>query len=425
MNERDSEEILAGLIARGYARVDLPETADLILMNTCSVREHAEDRVWGKLGQLRYLKEERPHTIFGLLGCMAQAHQAEIRKKLPHVDLVCGPGEIQRIPGYVEELRESRNGGPKLRTEFARDLDAPSGFDYRTHPFKAFVTIMEGCNKTCAYCLIPYTRGKERCRAPQSVLAEVRSLVQRGYKEITLLGQNVNSYGKFLEPKTDFADLLRQVAALDAPERIRFTTSHPWDAVPRMYEAMRDCPNICPHLHLPAQSGADTTLKRMRRGYTREKFLDQVQQLRATVPGLALTTDIIVGFPGETAEEFQETVSLMEEVRFDSAFVFKYSPRPHSPAAEVPDDVPQALKEDRNRILLDLQREISREIYLSRIGTIEEVLVEERSKKGQLFGRTPDHKNVAFDGPDDWMGQTLRVRIDDATPNTLIGSPVE
>ncbi len=462
MNERDSEEVLGMLTAQGYSVAESPEQAEVILLNTCSVREHAEERAFGKMGELSVLKKQRPGLVLGIIGCMAKLQQAAIFKRLPQVDLIAGPAELYDLPYLLAEIQSKRQrvlmgsdpsraidirtGSDPLRMmavgrEF-RPLDRKPAGDYRKPGVTAFVTIMEGCDKACTYCIVPMTRGQEISRPAEEIIAEIAQLARAGYKEITLLGQNVNSYGKrfpdgsgFKGPLGrlrllqdapdqlfDFPQLLRQIDARAGAERIRFTTSHPFDATPRLFEAMRDCRSVCEWLHLPVQSGSSRVLRAMRRGYTREAYLEKIVALKRVVPDISLSTDIIVGFPGETDDDFEQTASLMREVQYDSAFIFKYSPRPGTDAAARVDDVPREVKDARNQVLLRLQNEIS----LARQGRYEgrtaEVLIEGPGKQpGQLFGRTRGNHGVILDGPAGWIGACLPVRIVRSAAHTLFG----
>jgi tRNA-2-methylthio-N6-dimethylallyladenosine synthase len=463
MNERDSEEILGMLGAQGYAVAEREEEADVILLNTCSVRAHAEERAFGKMGLMQRLKRERPHLILGILGCMAKAQREEVFRRLPQVDLVAGPAEIYDLPDLLAGVAERRQraglGARVLAVDRkVRPLDRRPATDYRTGRVTAFVTIMEGCDKKCAYCIVPTTRGQEVSRPLDEILDEVAQLAHAGYRQVTLLGQNVNSYGKRFpdgggwlgpgrrrallqleaHPDTaaapldgrdaaarprlvDFPALLRAIDGKTSIDRVRFTTSHPFDAHEELFRAMADCRSACEFLHLPVQSGSDRLLRAMRRGYTVDAYLAQLARLRELVPRVALSTDIIVGFPGETDADFEATHALMERVRYDSAFVFKYSPRPGTEAAGWPDDVPTAVKERRNQVVLDLQARISREKLAVSIGCEVEVLVEERNRRGQLTGKNRGNTTVVFDGPDALVGELVTVRVGRVTGTTMIG----
>lgn len=455
MNERDSEEILGMLTAQGYSVVAREAEADVILLNTCSVREHAEARAFGKMGALQRLKGERPDVVLGVLGCMAKAQREEVFRRLPLVDLVAGPAEIYDLPDLLARVAERRQRAAAEEPARLLAVDRPvrplekkPAGDYRARPITAFVTIMEGCDKTCAYCIVPMTRGQEVSRPLGEVLEEVGRLARAGYRQVTLLGQNVNAYGKrfpdgsgYLGPGrrerllveeaaaaeaagarvVDFPVLLRQIDARTSIPRVRFTTSHPFDAHERLFRAMAECRAVCESLHLPVQSGSDRVLRRMRRGYTVASYLAKVARLRELVPDVALSTDIIVGFPGETPEDFEATRALVADVEYDGAFIFKYSARPGTEAAGWGDDVPRAVKEARHRALLELQEAISRRKLERWVGHEVEVLLEERNRRGQLAGHTRGNLNVVCDGPDAWIGELVPVRIERVTPTTMIG----
>ena len=461
MNERDSEEILGMLTVQGYSIVQREDEADVILLNTCSVREHAEERAFGKMGLLQQLKREKPDLVLGILGCMAKAQREEVFRRLPQVDLVAGPAELYDLPyllAKVAEKRQQRKGQARVLAidRKVRPLDRKPSGDYRRGQVTAFVTIMEGCDKKCAYCIVPMTRGQEVSRPMQEILDEIQQLAHAGYKQVTLLGQNVNSYGKrfpdgsgyqgpgrrkrlLAEEATRFAQgdpvsfgdesrlidfpvLLRQIDAKSSIERVKFTTSHPFDAHEELFRAMAECPSVCEFLHLPVQSGSDRVLKAMRRGYTMESYLAKVDRLRELIPSVILSTDIIVGFPGERNEDFDATYALMERIEFDSVFIFKYSSRPGTEAAGWVDDVPRAVKEARNQRLLRLQERISRRKLEQWVGRDVEVLIEERNRRGQLAGKTRGHVNVVCDGPDRYIGELVVACIREVTPTTMIGT---
>ncbi len=357
MNEYDSEVIKSGFLQRGYLFTEQPEEADIILFNGCSVREHAEQRLWGNLEKLKRLKEKKPELIFGILGCIAQSHKGNIFKRFPFVNFVCGPRNFPEIFEHIEKLN-SRTRILAIDKE-ERDFedfhltctpDVQVGWKSR-----GYVLIMSGCNNFCSYCVVPYLRGREKSRKIEDILTEVRMLAGNGCREITLLGQNVNSY------KNDFVKLLEEVNKIDGIEKISFTTSHPKDASEELFKAMRDLSKVDKYLHLPFQSGSNRILKLMRRGYRREGYLSLIEKLRKILPECKLSTDVIVGFPGESEEDFQQTKELMQEVKFDNAFIFKYSPRPGTAAAKIEDDVPIEVKKERNQILLELQKEIREE----------------------------------------------------------------
>ena len=474
MNERDSEEVLGMLTAQGYEIAPRAEEADVVLLNTCSVREHAEERAFGKMGELSGLKREKPDVVLGIIGCMAKLQRETIFKRLPKVDLIAGPAELYDLPYLLAEIQEKRQAASyRLQaTEKVmavgrpfRPLDKKPNGDYRKPGVTAFVTIMEGCDKACTYCIVPATRGQEVSRPASEIIKEIRLLIEQGYKEVTLLGQNVNSYGKRFpdgsgyrgplgrlrllqaahagEPPEipsavgisqtargagdvpgllDFPELLRRIDAHTAVERLRFTTSHPFDAHQRLFEAMRDCRSACDWLHLPVQSGSNRILRAMRRGYTHEAYLDKIECVRRLVPDVSLSTDIIIGFPGETDEDFERTVRLMREVEYDSAYIFKYSPRPGTDAAARPDDVPREIKEERNQRLLALQDEISLKRLRRFEGRTMDVLIEGPGKHpGQLFGRTRGNQGVIVEGPLSLVGENVSVTVMKATAHTLFG----
>ena len=462
MNERDSEEILGMLTAQGYAVVEREEEADVILLNTCSVRAHAEERAFGKMGLMQKLKRERPGLVLGVLGCMAKAQREEVFRRLPQVDLVAGPAEIYDLPDLLAGVAERRQraglgGGVHVLAvdRKVRPLDRRPVTDYRAGRVTAFVTIMEGCDKKCAYCIVPTTRGQEVSRPVDEILDEVQQLARTGYRQVTLLGQNVNSYGKrfpdgsgWVGPArrrallqleaprdpggadaeaedaprlADFPALLRAIDRKASIDRVRFTTSHPFDAHEELFRAMAECRTVCEFLHLPVQTGSDRVLRAMRRGYTVDSYLAQIARLRTLVPEVALSTDIIVGFPGETEADFEATCALMERVRYDSAFVFKYSPRPGTEAAGWPDDVPQPVKERRNQVILTLQARISREKLEAWVGGEVEVLVEERNRRGQLTGKSRGNTTVVLEGRNALIGELVPVRVTRVTGTTMIG----
>ena len=413
MNTRDSEEVTGLLLEKGYTLIDSDKEADVILYNTCSVREHAEDKVWSSLGTLKNAKARRPELIIGVMGCMAKAQRDTIFKRAPHVDFISGPSQLYEVPELIDAIYEERR--PMMAIQEKRRAEFQT-ISYHSGKISALVTIMEGCDKVCSYCIIPYTRGPEVSRPPEQILEEVRRLVGAGYKEVMLLGQNVNSYGKRLLPKITFPDLLARVNAVPGIERIRFITSHPWDAVEEMFSAMRDLPRVCEHLHLPVQSGSDSILDKMRRGYTAEKYLATLWQLRETVPGVSVTTDIIIGFPGETEAAFEATLRLMEQARFDSSFIFNYSPRPFAAASRWPDDVPREVKDRRLQEALKLQERISSELDAEYVGKTVEVMVEESG-----MGRARMNRKAYFQNSDARAGDLVNVSVESIRGHSLIG----
>src|SRR5215475_1299327 len=349
MNEYDSERVAGLLRERQYELTDNEREADVILLNTCAIREKAEEKVYSKLGELKRLKSTRPDLVIGVMGCMAQLHQSAIQRRAPAVDLVFGSPAIARVGELVERVRRERR--PVLETAEAplvKITAKPASADR----LKAFVTVMEGCEKHCTFCVVPRTRGRERSHTPESILAEIAGLVDEGCREVTLLGQTVNAYGRDLTPPTDLAELLARVNDVAGLARIRFTTSNPYNLTPKLIAAMRDVPKVCEWFHLPLQSGSDRVLARMNRGYTRAEYLVLIDALRAAVPDISLSTDLIVGFPGETEADFEATLEMVERVGYDNVFAFRYSRRPGTPAAEMPEQIPETVKADRNRRLL-------------------------------------------------------------------------
>jgi len=429
MNDHDSEVIRGLLLSLGYAETEEVEEADLILYNTCCVRENPERKVYGHMAGYKRLKEAKPHLLIGICGCMTQQKEERqnILRELPHVDLIFGTHNIHRLP----ELLARAEGGERVVEVWDEAPYEEEGQDFRenlpverSHRLKAFVNIIYGCTNFCTYCIVPYVRGKEHSRLPESILTEVEALVETGYKEVTLLGQNVNAYGKDLSIDTSFSQLLTELNAIEGLARIRFTTSHPRDLGPDLIDALAGLDKVCEHLHLPVQAGSSRVLRRMNRGYTREQYLDLVQKVRQAVPEIALTTDIIVGFPGETEGDFQETLSLVEEVRFDSAFTFIYSPREGTPAARFADQVPEEVKKERIYRLIELQNKISAEHIQGLVGTKQEVLVEGTDGQG-LVGRTRTNRQVHFAGSQELMGELVTVEITEAGTWTLRGRVVQ
>ncbi len=428
MNERDTEAVTGLMMDRGYETTRAIDEADVILYNTCSVRDHAEQKLFGRMGEFKKMKARRPGLVIGILGCMAQQHGADFFKQNPEIDLVCGTGNLSQVPELVEEIRSGGSKGPRLATDRLDDEYGLDGVVYRSGDLKANVTIMKGCDHKCTYCIVPFTRGIEISRSSESILKEMKDLEQRRFKDVLLLGQNVNSYGKGHEEGIDFADLLTMIQT-QAPgiPRIRFITSHPKDAHTKLFSAMRDLPSVCEHLHLPVQSGSDRILRRMKREHTRQWYLDQVAEYRATVPDGTLTTDFIVGFPGETEEDFLETMKLVEEVQFDGAYIFSYSPRPGTPALKLVDDVSAADKSDRLQRLMGLQKAICLKKNQAYLGRTMEVLFESHTKKGEdrYVGRTRNFKRVVVTAPTDIIGQSRSVRIEAAADETLLGLLVD
>ncbi|HHW55332.1 MAG: tRNA (N6-isopentenyl adenosine(37)-C2)-methylthiotransferase MiaB [bacterium] len=411
MNERDSET-LAGILADlGYTRTASVEEADLILFNTCCVRETAERKIYGRLNELRPLKKKRPDLLIGVGGCMAQKDKERVLTKAPHVDFVFGTHNIQELPELISKAAALSEPLVQVWEEGQVPLvDLPA---QREGKLKAYVTITYGCTNFCTYCIVPYVRGKERSRPPQDIIQEVTELAQEGYKEVTLLGQNVNTYGRDLGKGVSFAQLLREVNQVEGIQRIRYTTSHPRDFTAEIIAAVRDCDKVCEHFHLPIQAGSNRILQRMNRGYTREEYLQLVERIREEVPDCSITTDIIVGFPGEEEEDFAATLDIVRQVRFDNAFTFVFSPRSGTPAAKMKEQVPEDVKKERLNRLMELQDRISRDINEELRGKELEVLVEGTSKKEEkiLTSRTRTNKLVLFPGEEDLMGELVTVRI--------------
>ena len=459
MNERDSAQVAHSLIARGYERVTSENEADVVLLNTCSVRDMADQKALGKMGMLGRIAKKRPHVVFGFLGCMAQARGAALLENLPHVDLVVGTQKFHRVADYVEELvarkaaRPVRHRESVLRRTVApyqlpqRAIDDPrfsivdveeeTGSqsairDQSLAPKQAtaFVSIMQGCNMHCTFCIVPQTRGPERSRTIAEIVAEVRKLVARGVKEVILLGQIVNLYGRHEFPKVDnkspFVQLLEAVHAVDGLERLRFTSPHPIGFRDDLIGAIARLPKLAEHVHLPVQSGSNKILKAMHRTYTAEKYVDLVERVRAARPRIAITTDIIVGFPGETDTDYEQTRALVEEVQFDNAFIFRYSPRQDTPAAVMAEQIDETVKEQRNHDLLALVNELARRANERLIGSQVEVLCEGPSKTNpsRLSGRTRTNKIVIFEGGDELIGEVIDTKIEHATGFSLYGQLV-
>lgn len=425
MNEHDTE-VMAGLLGEmGYAPVREPAEADLILFNTCAIRDNAEQKVFGEIGRMRPHKQRDPEVLIGLCGCMAQEEevQRKIQKTYPWIDMVFGTHNIHRLPELIEQARASQETVMEVwdRALYRYD-DLPKK---REEGVRAWVNIQYGCNKFCTYCIVPYTRGRERSRLLSGIVDEVKGLAKSGYKDVTLLGQNVNDYGLDLNDG-DFADLLRAVGKVDGIERVRFTTSNPWNFSDRLIAAIAETESVCEHIHLPVQSGSNAVLRRMNRGYTREYYLKLVAKIRAALPNVALTTDLIVGFPDETEDDFLRTLDLVEEVGYDAAYTFIYSPRAGTPAARFADPVAAQEKKERLNRLMAMQNEISLRHNQQLVGRTVEVLVEgvSRTNADVLAARTRTNKVVLLQGSPDLVGQTVKVRVDHAQTWTLRGTPV-
>jgi tRNA-2-methylthio-N6-dimethylallyladenosine synthase len=457
MNERDSEQVAHSLMARGYERVSKESEADVVLLNTCSVRDTADQKALGKMGMLGRLAKERPHVVFGFLGCMAQARGGELLKRLPHVDLVVGTQKFHRVADCVEELvakkagRTSENAerptsnaqrSMKRRMDDLRfsivDVAEETGSqstirDQQLTPRQAtaFVSIMQGCNMHCTFCIVPQTRGVERSRFIDEIVSEVRDLVSRGVKEITLLGQIVNLYGRHEFPKIDnkspFVQLLEAVHEVEGLKRLRFTSPHPIGFRDDFIDAISRLPKLAEHVHLPLQSGSNKILKTMHRAYTAEKYLDLVRRIRRARDGIAITTDIIVGFPGETEDDYKQTRDLVEEIEFDNAFVFRYSPRRDTSAAGMRDQIDERTKEERNQDLLRLVNASTRRAGERLVGQCVEILCEGPSKTNpaRLMGRTRTNKIVVFEGDNELIGELVDVQIERANGFSLYGTPLK
>jgi tRNA-2-methylthio-N6-dimethylallyladenosine synthase len=458
MNERDSEQVAHSLMARGYEPVAHESEADVVLLNTCSVRDMADQKALGKMGMLGRLAKERPHVVFGFLGCMAQARGGELLKELPHVDLVVGTQKFHRVAEYVEKLVAKKNSEATavnargysrmddLRFSIVDVAEEPGSQstirDQSVAPKQAtaFVSIMQGCNMHCTFCIVPQTRGGERSRSIDEIVSEVRDLVSRGVKEVTLLGQIVNLYGRHEFPKIDnkspFVQLLEAVHEVEGLHRLRFTSPHPIGFRDDLIDAISRLPKLAEHVHLPLQSGSNKILRAMHRAYTAEKYVDLVRRIRQARDGIAITTDMIVGFPGETEDDYKQTRDLVEEIQFDNAFVFRYSPRRGTPAAEMPDQIEERTKEERNHDLLQVVNESNRRSLERLVGRCVEVLCEGPSKTNpaRLMGRTRTNKIVVFapsprprrinESDDELVGELVGIRIQRANGFSLYGTPI-
>ena len=461
MNERDSEQVAQTFAERGYTLTPKEQDADAILINTCSVRDQAEQKALGKMGMMGKYRESRDHVVYGFMGCMAQSRGSELFERVPHLDLVVGTQKYHRVFDYVDSILNRRlqtrmdEVGVEMvtgrvedeiikinqdRIISARMVDTEeeegSQNTIRDHipregqQATSFVSIMQGCNMRCSFCIVPDTRGKERGRPISDIVSEVKDLVGKGVKEVTLLGQIVNLYGRtefpIVDGKSPFVQLLEAVHEIEGLERIRFTSPHPIGYRDDLVEAFTYLPKLCSHIHFPMQSGSDRILKKMRRPYKNEKFLTICEKMQAARPDLAITTDVIVGFPGETEEDFEETVACMKRIGFDNSFIFRYSKRKDTPAAEMDEQLSDKVKEARNQILLRIQEQLTTTKNAKLIGTVQQVLCEGPSKtnKKRLSGRTSQNKIVIFDGNAERMaGQLLDVRIEDSTGYTLYGTP--
>ena len=423
MNEHDSEKVAGVLLARGYRPAASDDEADLVFYNTCSIREKAAHKVFSHLGAIRKQRRLNPPVI-GVLGCVAQQEGEEIFERAPWVSLVCGSASYARLPELLGRLE----AGAGRVTGLSLDVDDcfETELTRRNHPFRAYLTINEGCDKACSYCVVPMTRGPERSRASDGILTDARRLASEGYTEIQLLGQTVNSYRDPSPARLSFAELLGRVAEIPGIRRVRFTTSHPSDFTPDIVRALEENPVLCNHIHLPAQSGSDAVLARMRRTYTREQYLEKIHCIRSARRAISISTDMIVGFSGESPGDFGQTLALLDEVGYDQVFAFKYSPRPKTEALGWPDDVPDLEKGRRLSELQDRQRQIQVARNAQLVGKEFEVLVEGfQPRLGQAVGRTTGNRVVNFPGEDGWRGQYMRVRVTSAGPNSLVGERVQ
>ena len=428
MNVYDSEQMALRLNAAGYTQTEDQAAADVIILNTCSIRDKAEQKVYSFLGRLRPLKDANPGLIIAVGGCVAQQEAQKVLKRIPYVDLVFGTRAVPRLTEHLERIGRTRRQIVDTAMEDDELIPEPLLAESALGEVSRFVTIMRGCDNFCSYCVVPYVRGREKSRTPESILAEVNDLVAKGVAEVTLLGQNVNSYGA-KEGLCSFSELLRKINDVEGLKRLRFTTSHPKDFNDDVINAFTMLPKLCHHIHLPVQSGSTAVLARMNRKYTRDDYLAKVRKLRAVCPDMALTTDIIVGFPGETGEDFLQTLALLEEVRYDGLFAFMYSDRSVAPAAKFPDKVPPEVKSERLQRLLELQERLTRGKNEALVGTVQEVLVEGRNSQvatgpAQWSGRTGTNKIVHFeaDGALTIMpGMLAKIKIDRALSHSLLG----
>jgi tRNA-2-methylthio-N6-dimethylallyladenosine synthase len=425
MNAHDSEKVVGTLLHEGYTQVDTPEAANYIFYNTCSIRDKAEQKVFNRLQNFK--REAGKGKVFAVLGCVAQQEGEKIFDKAPHVSLVAGSASYTKLPEMLVQLEAGNRRVTGLSLDTEDTFDTP--FTRRDNPHRAYITIIEGCDKKCAYCVVPFTRGPERSRTAESVLGEARRLAGSGYTEIQLLGQNVNSYRDPSPLDWDFARLLDEVGKLPGIRRVRFTTSHPRDFVKAIIDAIDENPALCNHVHLPVQSGSTRVLDAMQRLYTRDQYMRRIEWMKNAKRNIAITTDIIVGFPGETERDFEETLDLLDEVQFDSLFAFKYSPRPNTPALNLKDHVPEEEKTRRIMTLNERQRAIQIRRNSALIGDIEQVLVEGRNRAlGQWIGRTSQNRTLNFTHPENGAtpleGRYLDVRVTRSGPNSLVGESV-
>lgn len=433
MNERDSEQVLRQLVDQGYRPATSEKEADVVLLNTCSVRDLAEQKALRKMANLRALRKKNPGVVLGFLGCMAQRRGASLKKEMAGVDLVVGTQKFHRVPKLVEKARQARRDGrPGFWAEVAEEEGSESTIrDHLVAPRQvtAFVSVMQGCDMHCSFCIVPTTRGKERSRPISEIVEEVRRLVGQGIREVTLLGQIVNLYGRRIpgrNGKSAFVQLLEELEAVPGLDRLRFTSPHPRGMKPDLIGSFGRLQKLCEHLHLPVQSGSDRLLKQMGRGYTSDQYRRIIDQVRQSCPGIGLTTDVIVGYPGETDADFEATRKLMEEVDYDNGFIFRYSPREGTRATrDQAEPVPEHVKEDRNQELLRLLTRRAQQKAKTRLGTLAEILVEgpSKTKESRLTGRTRQNRPVVFEGSDRHLGQLLTVRITESTGFTDYADP--
>jgi tRNA-2-methylthio-N6-dimethylallyladenosine synthase len=420
MNEHDTERMLALLKGCGYQETRHPEEADVILVNTCTVREKPEQKAYSLLGRFQQLRENNPAVIMGITGCVAEQGGEHLLARISSLDFVLGPGKIHRLPEILQAMEKGQRGLCVTGFENGTCISLPMP---HSQQLSAYVTIMQGCDNFCSYCIVPSVRGRERSRPSDDILAEIEALVQKGTREVTLLGQNVNAYAKNNLPELTFPQLLAKINKIPGMERIRFTTSHPRDLTEDTIAAIRTLDHLCEHLHLPFQAGSDAVLARMNRGHTREEYLAKVKRLREVTPEISITADVMVGFPGEQEADFDQTLELMQAVEFDGLFSFKYSPRQGTRAAEWPDDCPPVVKQRRLERLQELQREITLRKNKKMEGTVQEVLVEGRSKNSpdHLTGRTRCNRIVNFPGSPELVGALVNVKITEGLQNSLRG----
>jgi tRNA-2-methylthio-N6-dimethylallyladenosine synthase len=423
MNAHDSEKVIGTLLREGYTQVETPERANYIFYNTCSIRDKAEQKVFNRLQQFK--RDAGKGKVFAVIGCVAQQEGEKIFDRAPHVSLVAGSASYTKLPQMLVQLETGNRRVTGLSLDTEETFDTP--YTRRDNPHRAYITIIEGCDKSCAYCVVPFTRGPERSRTSASVMEEAKRLADTGYSEIQLLGQNVNSYRDPSPAGWDFATLLDRVGSIPGIRRVRFTTSHPRDFVKPIIDAIDSNPNLCNHVHLPVQSGSSSVLRKMDRLYTREQYMERIDWMKKARRPIAITTDIIVGFPGETEADFEQTLRLLDDVQYDSLFSFKYSPRPNTAALKLADHVPEEEKTRRIMILQERQRAIQIRRNSALIGAVEQVMVEGRHESlGQWIGRTSQNRTLNFAGRDgeDLVGKYADVLVTRAGPNSLVGEAV-